>query len=97
MPGWNPTRKQKMSDIFGTLTLVFSIILVAIALPSQIRKNLREKKSGMAFLMIAIPLGMFSMRASYALTIKSWYLVIPDFIGSVLWLVILVQYFVYRK
>jgi len=86
-----------MADVFGILTLVFSITLVAIALPGQIRKNIREKKSGMTFWMIAIPLGMFSMRASYALTIKSWYLVIPDFIGSALWVVILAQYFVYRK
>lgn len=86
-----------MEDIFGTLTMIFAITLVVIALPSQIRKNMRDKKSGLTFWMIVIPLGMFSMRASYAITIKSWYLVIPDSVGATLWVVILIQYFIYRK
>ena len=86
-----------MEHIFGSLTLIFSILLVAIALPSQIRKNKKDKKSGLTFWMIVIPLCMFSMRASYAVTIKSLYLVIPDFIGASLWVVILVQYFIYSK
>ncbi len=86
-----------MEHIFGVLTLIFSILLVFIALPSQIRKNKRDRKSGLTFWMVVIPLCMFSMRASYAVTIKAWYLVTPDFIGALLWVVILVQYFIYRK
>ena len=86
-----------MENIFGSLSMVLVIAMVVIALPSQIYKNYKEKKCGLSFLMIVLPLSIYITRGFYAVFIKSWYILIPDSIGVVVIIIILIQYILYRK
>lgn len=56
-----------MENIIGTLTMVLAIAMVVIALPSQIRKNLREKKCGLSIWMVLLPLSVYAARAVYTI------------------------------
>ncbi len=86
-----------MENLFGSLTLVLAVTMVVIALPSQIRKNYRERKCGLSFLMVLLPLGVYISRTCYAILIKSWYIVVPDFLGVIFSAVLLAQFLYYRN
>lgn len=86
-----------MESIFGSLTLILSLAAALIGFPSQIRKNHKEKRCGISFLLIVLPMAVFISRAIYAVSISSWYIAIPDFLGIVLMLVLLMQFILYRK
>jgi len=85
-----------MENILGTLTLIFAISMVIIALPSQIRKNHQEKKCGLSFTMTLLPLCIYISRSGYAFTINSWYILIPDVIGLIFSCIIFIQFFLYK-
>jgi len=86
-----------MKEIFGSLTLVFAVIMIFIGLTSQIYKNYLEKKSGMSFLMILLPLFVYFFRGGYSITIRSWYILIPDTFGLIFSVILLIQYFMYKN
>ncbi len=86
-----------MEQLFGTSTLTLAVIMVIIALPSQIRKNYRDRKCGLSFLMTLLPFGVYASRTCYAATIKSWYIFIPDCFGVIFAAILMFQYFLYRK
>jgi len=84
------------TQILGTLTLVLAVAMVVIALPRQIRKNEKEKKCGLDILMVILPLGVYTSRACYAVSIESWYILIPDALGVFFSIILLLQYFKFR-
>ena len=86
-----------MEQIFGSLTLILAVSMVVIALPSQIIKNYREQKCGLSFLMTALPLSVYVVRACYAVAIKSWYILIPDSLGVLFSVVLVYQYLKKKK
>ncbi len=86
-----------MEQALGTLTLILAILMAVIALPSQIKKNALEKRCGQSFWMTILPLSVYLSRAGYAVTIGSWYILIPDTFGIIFSAVLLFQYFKYRK
>jgi len=86
-----------MESLFGTATMVLAIIMVVIALPSQIRKNHKEQRCGLSFLMVLLPLSVYVSRTCYAVLIKSWYIVVPDVLGVIFSAVLLTQFLMYRK
>lgn len=86
-----------MEAIFGSITMFLSLAAALIGFPSQIRKNYSEKRCGISFPLIVLPLAVFVSRAIYASSIGSWYIAIPDFLGIVLMLVLLVQFIMYRR
>lgn len=86
-----------MEQIFGMMTTILGILMVALALPSQIKKNHNEGRCGLSLLMVALPLSVYVSRALYAITIHSLYILIPDALGIVFSVMIAIQYYHYRK
>jgi len=86
-----------MEQIFGSATLILAVSMVVIALPSQIIKNHRDKKCGLSFLMVTLPLSVYISRACYAVTIKSWFILVPDTLGVLFSTILLIQYLKPRK
>jgi len=79
-------------DILGTITMVLAVAMVVIALPKQISKVAREKKCGLDLTMILLPLGVYVTRFCYAVAVESWYIAVPDFLGVVFLVKLLLQY-----
>jgi len=86
-----------VEDFSGFVMMLFAVTMVLVAIPSQIRKHYKEKRSGLSFLMLLLPFGTYASRLYYGFTIKSWYLIVPDVIGAALFIVLFAQYFYYRK
>jgi len=86
-----------LEKILGISVLVLAITMVVIALPSQIKKNHKEKKCGLSFLMVILPLSVYLTRSFYAIKMESWYIFIPDSFGFIFSVVLLVQFFYYKK
>lgn len=86
-----------MERIFGSLTMVLALLMIGIGFPLQIIKHYKEKRCGISFLLVVLPIGVYALRLAYGLTIRSWYIAIPDLMGTVLSFVMLVQFFLYRK
>lgn len=86
-----------METIFGNTMMVLSITMVVIGLPRQILKNRHEGRCGQDLFMILLPFGVWISRIGYAITIHSWYLLVPDLIGALLSCILLSQYWSYRK
>lgn len=82
--------------VFGGLTLTFCIASALIGVPSLIRKFKVEKRCGMTLINILITFGMLISRIGYAICIGAGYMIFPDILGAVLFIVILVQYFQYH-
>lgn len=85
-----------MKEIFGYLTLVLAVLFVVIALPTQILKNYFEKKYGLSLAMTILPLGVYLSRAAYAVTIQSWFILVPDLFGVFFMGVLCYQYYAYK-
>ncbi|MBI2676464.1 MAG: hypothetical protein HYX21_00710 [Candidatus Yanofskybacteria bacterium] len=86
-----------LEHFFGTLTLVFGILLVTVGLTAQVVKNYREKRCGNPILLLILVAFANMSRIGYAVTLGSWYLLIPDVLGSILLVINLYQFFCYRK
>ena len=86
-----------MEKIFGTVTLVLAVSMVLFALPSQIKKQHYEKKAGLSWLMVLLAPSVFASRVCYGLAIKSWYILIPDALGVLFSIVLLVQKVKYQN
>jgi hypothetical protein len=86
-----------MEKFFGNATMTLAILMVFIGLLSQIKKNRADGKCGMSFWMVILPLSVYVCRVGYAATIGSWYIFVPDSFGVIFSIVILFQFFLYRK
>lgn len=86
-----------MKDFFGSLTLVLAMAMTLFAIPSQVLKNFKDKRCELSFLMIFLPLSVYASRICYSITIRSWYILIPDSLGLVSVVVLMWQFFAYRK
>jgi len=86
-----------MENVFGSLTLIVGVFMVFIALPSQIVKNYREKQCGLSFFMVFLSLCVYFFRFCYAITIESYYILIPDTPGVIFSAILMYQFMRYRK
>ncbi len=84
-------------QIFGNAAMVCGLAMVFIGIPSQILKNYQEKRCGVPIMSAILSFGVFLSRICYSTTIKSHYLLIPDCFGIFLAVIILWQYFHYKK
>lgn len=83
--------------ILSILVSLFSLALTLIGIPAQITKNYREKRSGQPIATIIIALGFYASQIAF-FAITHAYLPLASFIiGVVMWGIILVQYFLYRR
>ena len=83
--------------ILSILVSIFSLALVLIGIPAQIKKNFDEKRSGQPLTTILIALGFYiSQIGLFFVTIN--YLPLFSFsVGFIMWGITLVQYIIYRK
>ncbi|MBT5337878.1 hypothetical protein HN858_02970 [Candidatus Falkowbacteria bacterium] len=85
------------SNIFGTMTMVFGIAMVILGLSAQVLKNFKEKRSGNPLTLAVLACAVYLSRAGYAITIDSFYILIPDTIGICLSAITIIQWFYYKK
>ncbi len=83
--------------IFGSITFVSSLVMASVGLPSQIWKNYRTKTSGIALMLIILTLAVYLPRTVYTAIRQDYYILIPDLVGLVCSIVILIQHFLYKK
>ena len=86
-----------MQFILSIFVSVFSLALVLIGIPAQIRKNYREKRSGQPLLTIIIALGFYASQIGFFIVTKSWLPLVSFVVGIIMWGITLVQYIVYYK
>lgn len=86
-----------MENFLGSSTMILATLMVLIAIPSQIIKNYKLKSCDFSFPMVFLPLLVFISRSAYSLVIKSYFIFIPDIIGTILFIIILWQYVKYKK
>ena len=86
-----------MENFLGSSTMVLATLMVLIAVPSQVKKNYKQKRCEFSLPMVILPLLVYISRSSYSLTIKSYFIFIPDVIGTILFVIIFWQYIKYKK
>lgn len=82
---------------FGTAAMTCSLLLVFIGLPNQIYKNWKEKKCGIALLLVLGSGGIHLFRGLYAFSTSAIYILIPDCLSLCCFAVIFGQWFYYRR
>lgn len=83
--------------LLSILVSVFSLALVLIGIPAQIRKNYREKRSGQPLATILIAIAFYASSIGFFFLTKAWLPLASFLVGIIMWSVTLVQYFVYEK
>jgi hypothetical protein len=83
--------------ILGQTLMIVGLIITFIAFPSQIIKNYKDKKFGISIFLILCGIAIYSLRIPYTLIRNDYYILIPDVFGFLIHMVLLYQYFIYRK
>lgn len=87
-------------DLQFTLSLlvsIFSLALVLVGIPAQIKKNYQEKRSGQPLMTILIALAFYASSIGFFTLTRAWLPLASFSIGIIMWGVTLVQYFIYEK
>ena len=71
-----------MEHVIGFTTMILAMAIAIIALPAQILKNHREKRVGISWWVIVLAFGVYASRALYGFVIGSYYIMLPDFLGT---------------
>jgi CHASE2 domain-containing sensor protein len=80
----------------SVLVSVFSLALVLIGIPAQIKKNYHEKRSGQPLTTILIALAFYASSIGFFILTRAWLPLVSFLVGIVMWGITLVQYFVYE-
>ncbi len=84
-----------MKQLLEILTLVLSLGVLFVAIPSQIWKNYKQKSAdGLSVLLITLPMLQSLMRGSTSLLsfgVESYFVAVPDFFVVIFMLLILLQ------
>lgn len=87
-----------MSNILGVLAMLVSLSVVFFGLTSQVWKNYKNKScEGLSLGLIAVTFLAYTVWAAYGVSKPDWFLVASQTPGSLLALVILIQYKLYKK
>ncbi len=86
-----------MEPTLGTILLIASLGVVFIAFPSQIYKNWKNKTFGISLALVSFGVLIYVTRIPYTFLRSDYYILIPDIIGLALHIVLIYQYFLYRK
>jgi len=81
----------------SVLVSVFSLALVLIGIPAQIKKNYQEKRSGQPLLTILIALGFYASSIGFFMLTKAWLPLTSFSVGILMWGVTLIQWLMYEK
>src|SRR3990167_837321 len=83
--------------IFSILVSVFSLALVLIGIPAQIKKNYQEKRSGQPLLTILIALAFYASSIGFFILTRAWLPLASFIIGIIMWGATLIQWLIYEK
>ncbi|USN88068.1 MAG: hypothetical protein H6779_01315 [Candidatus Nomurabacteria bacterium] len=85
-------------EIIGVITVLLSLIVTGLGLSAQVKKN-KERKSveGLSFFYFFILAISYSFWVLYGIMLKDWVLIIPMTIGALMSLVVVFQFFLYKK
>tara|TARA_Y100000034_G_scaffold93706_1_gene113457 strand:- start:176 stop:448 length:273 start_codon:yes stop_codon:yes gene_type:complete len=83
--------------IVSVVVSIFSLLLVLIGVPAQIRKNYKEKRSGLPLITILIALGFYISQIILFYLTDNVLPLISFSVGFVMWGVTLVQFIIYEK
>ncbi len=88
-----------MDELFvlSLLVSIFSLLLVLIGVPAQIKKNYNEKRSGQPLITILIALGFYISQIALFFVTDNYLPLLSFFVGFIMWGVILIQYVIYKK
>ncbi len=83
--------------ILSILISIFSLALVLIGIPAQIKKNYKEKRSGQPLATILIALGFYLSQIALFFVTNNYLPLFSFSVGFVMWSITLVQYIIYEK
>lgn len=83
--------------ILSILVSAFSLALVLIGIPAQIKKNYREKRSGQPLATILIALGFYASSIGFFTLTRAWLPLVSFSVGIIMWGVTLIQWIAYEK
>lgn len=83
--------------ILSILVSVFSLGLVLIGIPAQIKKNYAEKRSGQPLMTILIALAFYASSIGFFALTRAWLPLASFSVGIVMWGITLVQWFLYEN
>lgn len=85
-------------QVFGLIASILTIVLVFIGLVSQVIKNFQRKScSGLSLIYFIVILFAYSAWSLYGISISDWYIIIPQTAGAVISLILLAQFYLYKK
>ncbi len=83
--------------ILSVLVSIFSLVLVIIGIPAQIKKNYKEKRSGQPLVTILIALGFYLSQIALFYVTSNYLPLFSFSVGFIMWGITLVQYVIYEK
>ena len=88
-----------MDELFfvSFLVSIFSLALVLIGLPAQIKKNYKEKRSGQPIITILIAIGFYISQIALFFITDNYLPLFSFFVGFIMWGIVLIQYILYEK
>jgi cytochrome c biogenesis protein CcdA len=86
-----------MEQILGILLSIISLGVVFVAFPTQIYKNWKNKNFGISLTLILFGIAIYLIRIPYTFLRSDYYILIPDIVGLLIHLILIYQYFLYRK
>lgn len=90
-------KTSNLEDLFGSLAMTFGILTTVIGLSAQALKNYNEERLGNPRILAVLSIGVYLSRTAYAMTIHSFYIMIPDLAGIIIVGTILFQWYLYRE
>ena len=82
---------------FSILVSIFSLALVLIGIPAQIKKNYQEKRSGQPLATILIALAFYASSIGFFILTRAWLPLVSFVVGVGMWGITLAQYIVYEN
>lgn len=86
-----------MEQILGIMLSIISLGVVFIAFPTQIYKNWKTKNFGISLTLILFGVAIYITRIPYTFLRADYYILIPDIVGFLIHIILIYQYFIYRK
>lgn len=83
--------------LLSILVSAFSLALVLIGIPAQIKKNYQEKRSGQPLATILIAIGFYASSIGFFTLTRAWLPLASFCIGIIMWGITFVQYLIYEK
>ncbi len=85
-------------NIVGITASIISVIYTGLGMPVQIYKNYSSKSTaGLSLSMMILLFMTLISWVVYGILKSDWYIIIPNFIGSLSVTVIFIQFWLYRK